>query len=64
MKPRHPNLEWMKKILADLECDRGNPQIAALMDGRGDLLATAAEPVAGVKPAQEPSENSSSRPRH
>ena len=32
MKPRHPNVEWIKKILADLERDRGNPQIAALMD--------------------------------
>jgi hypothetical protein len=32
MKPRHPNLEWIKKVLADLERDRGNPQIAALMD--------------------------------
>jgi hypothetical protein len=32
MKPRHPSLEWIKKVLADLERDRGNPLIAALMD--------------------------------
>jgi hypothetical protein len=39
MKPRHPNLEWIKKVLADLECNRGDPQIAALMDRQmGDLV--------------------------
>jgi hypothetical protein len=32
MKPRHPSLDWIKKVLADLERDRGNPLIAALMD--------------------------------
>ena len=62
MKPRHPNVEWIKKVLADLERDRGNPQIAALMD-RGlpldELAVTAPEPVCGLQPAQEPLENPS-----
>jgi hypothetical protein len=55
MKPRHPNLEWIKKVLADLESDRGDPQIAALMDRRmGDLVETSSEPAPGIEPAQEP----------
>jgi hypothetical protein len=55
MKPRHPNVEWIKKVLADLERDRGNPQIAALMDrGMDELAVTAREPVCGLQPAQEP----------
>jgi hypothetical protein len=59
MKPRHPNLEWIKKVLADLECDRGDPQIAALMDRQmGDLVETSSEPAHGVKPAEESLENS------
>jgi hypothetical protein len=54
-------VEWIKKVLADLERDRGNPQIAALMD-RGldpglDELAVAPEPVCGLQPAQEPPED-------
>jgi hypothetical protein len=59
MKPRHPNLEWMRKVLADLERDRGNPQIAALMDRQiGDhqasALAEASSPsVRGVETSAE-----------
>ena len=34
MKPRDPNVEWVKKILADIERYRSDPQIAALMDIR------------------------------
>lgn len=61
MKPRHPNVEWIKKVLADLERDRSNPQIAALMDrgldrGLDELAVTAPEPVCGLQPAQEPLE--------
>jgi hypothetical protein len=58
MKPRHPSVEWIKKVLADLEGDRGNPQIAALMDRGIDALAmTAPEPACGLQPAQEPFES-------
>ena len=58
MKSRHPNVEWIKKVLADLERDRGNPQIAALMDrGMGKLAVTVPEPVCGLQPAQEPFED-------
>lgn len=63
MKPRHPNLEWMKKVLADLECDRGNPQIAALMDRHmgdqqiSELVEVASAPARSFKPAQELLEN-------
>ena len=32
MKPRDLDVEWVKKILADLERNRSDPQIAALMD--------------------------------
>jgi len=32
MKPRDLDVEWIKKILADLERNRSDPQIAALMD--------------------------------
>ena len=54
MKPRHPNLEWIKKVLADIERDRGDPQIAALIDRHmGDLVETASEPARGVELAQE-----------
>jgi hypothetical protein len=31
MKPRQPNLEWMRNLLADLEDDRSDPQIAAIL---------------------------------
>jgi hypothetical protein len=57
MKSRHPNLEWMKKVLADLECHRGDPQIAALM---GDPVENA-ESVR--ESGQAPFEKSSARPR-
>jgi hypothetical protein len=58
MKPRHPNVEWIKNVLADLERDRGNPQIAALMDrGMDELAVTAPEPVCGLQPAHEPFED-------
>jgi len=47
MKSRHPDLEWMRKVLADLERDRGNPQIAALMDRQlGDHQASALAEIA------------------
>ena len=64
MKPRHPNVEWIKKVLADLERDRGNPQIAALMDrgldrGLVELAVTTPEPVCGLQPAQAPLEDPS-----
>jgi len=64
MKPRHPNVEWIKKVLADLERNRCDPQIAALMDRQmGDLVGIASEPVRGGEPAQEPFGKSSSRSR-
>jgi hypothetical protein len=59
MKPRHPNVEWIKKVLADLERDRGDPQIAAVMDRQmgdqhvGGLIETASQPARGVRPAPE-----------
>jgi len=62
MKPRHPNLEWIKKVLADLERSRGDPQIAALMDRQmGDLVETSSQLRRGAEPA--PSGKSSARPR-
>jgi hypothetical protein len=62
MKPRHPNLEWIKKVLADLERNRGDPRIAALMDREmgdhqmgdhqmSELVETSSEPARGVEPA-------------
>ena len=58
MKPRPPNVEWIKEVLADLERDRGNPQIADLTDRGADALAvTAPEPVYALQPAQEPFED-------
>jgi hypothetical protein len=59
MKQRQPNLEWIKKVLADLERDRGDPQIDALVRG---LIGTPAEPVR--EPAPEPFGNSSGLARH
>ncbi|HWF95146.1 MAG TPA: hypothetical protein VG291_09345 [Xanthobacteraceae bacterium] len=57
MKRRPPNVEWIKKVLADLERDPGNPQIADLMDRGADALAvTAPEPVYGLQSAREPFE--------
>ena len=62
MKPRHPNLEWIKKVLADLERNQGDPQIAALMDRQmGDLVETSSDPARGVEPEQKPLRASSSR---
>lgn len=40
MELRNPDVEWMRKILADLERSRNDPQIAALMDDqRGDWVS-------------------------
>jgi len=65
MKPRHPNLEWIKKVLADLECNRGDPQIAALMDRQMDeMVESSPEPARGLKPTQEVLGDSSSRFKH
>jgi hypothetical protein len=33
MKPRKTNLDWMRKLLADLEGSRSDPRIADLMEG-------------------------------
>jgi hypothetical protein len=33
MKSRNPNLDWMRKVLADLERSSSDPQVAALMAG-------------------------------
>jgi len=61
MKPRHPNLEWIKTVLADLERNQGDPQIAVVMDRQmGGLVETSSKPSRSVKPAQEPFRNSSS----
>ena len=61
MKPRHPNLEWIKKVLADLERSRGDPQIAALMDRQmGDLVETS-QRRRGAEPLPDPLGKSSSR---
>jgi hypothetical protein len=60
MKSRQPNLEWMKKVLADLERNRCDPQIAAVMDRQmGNLVGP--ESVRGIGPAPEPFGKSSSR---
>jgi len=59
MKPRHPNVEWIRKVLADLERDRGNPQIAALMDRQmgghqtSEPASTSVPSARSVKPARE-----------
>jgi hypothetical protein len=50
MKSRHPNVEWIKKVLADLERDRSDPQIAAIMDRQ---MGETAPPARAVRPAQE-----------
>jgi hypothetical protein len=34
MKPRKANLDWMRRLLADLEGSRSDPRIADLMEGR------------------------------
>jgi hypothetical protein len=33
MTSRNPNLDWMRKVLADLESSRSDPRIAELMVG-------------------------------
>jgi hypothetical protein len=48
MKPRDLDVEWIKKILADLERNRSDPQIAALMD-----MSEAASPAQRVEKAVE-----------
>jgi hypothetical protein len=35
MKSRNPNLDWMRKVLADLEDSRSDPRIAELMADLG-----------------------------
>jgi hypothetical protein len=37
MKP-HPDLDWIKKVLADLERHRGDPQIDAFMRELAETL--------------------------
>jgi hypothetical protein len=56
MKPRHPNVDWIKKVLADLEPHRDDPRIAP-------FLSDLAEPsvVPDCEPAQAPT--GYSRPR-
>jgi hypothetical protein len=51
MKPRHPKLDWIKTVLADLERHRDDPQNAALAD---ELAVASSEPA----PAPPPSGNS------
>jgi len=64
MKSRHPNLEWIKKVLADLESNRADPQIAAIMDRQmGDLVETSPEPMRGVESVHELFGKSSAWPR-
>ncbi len=56
MKLGDPDREWIRKILADLERNRSDPQIAALMDGHvmdpgsmePDDFAHAAEPAPAI----------------
>ena len=55
MKPRHPDVEWIKKVLADIESDRGDPQIAALIDRHmGGRVEISSQPARGLEAAQEP----------
>jgi len=55
MKPRHPNVEWIKKVLADIESDRGDPQIAALIDRHmGGRVEISSQPARGLEAAQDP----------
>jgi hypothetical protein len=63
MKPSHPNLEWIKKVLADLERNRGDPRIAAVMDRHmGDLLEASSPSQRGADSVPEPLGESSLRP--
>jgi hypothetical protein len=41
MKPRHPKLDWIKTVLADIEQHRDDPPNVA---PRGQLVATSSEP--------------------
>ncbi|HEY6258930.1 MAG TPA: hypothetical protein VIY51_24400 [Xanthobacteraceae bacterium] len=55
MKPHDPDLEWIKKILADLERNRNDPQIAALMGAATSpehphAVETVAEPLVDATP--------------
>jgi hypothetical protein len=59
MKP-HPDLDWIKKVLADLERHRGDPQIDAFMS---ELAETSTERV-GLQPALEPFEKAPSSLRN
>jgi hypothetical protein len=64
MKPRHPNLEWIEKVLADLERSRGDPQIAAIMGSQmDDLVEISSQPGRGTEPAPVRLEKSSARLR-
>jgi hypothetical protein len=50
MKPRSPNLEWMRKLLADLESDRSDPQIALLL--ADPVVPPPPQPLPDLEPAQ------------
>jgi hypothetical protein len=53
MKSRNPNLDWMRKLLADLESCRADPQIAVLMAG---LTETGSDTARDIEPAPDVSE--------
>jgi hypothetical protein len=55
MKPRHPKLDWIKTVLADLEQHHGDPQKDGLA---GELAATSSEPAHAPAPAPDRSGNS------
>jgi len=67
MKPRNSNLDWMRKILADLEESRGDPRIAELMAGLTQSspgIAVEAEPSSWAilgSPADAPATHASRR---
>jgi hypothetical protein len=50
MKPRNPSLDWMRKVLADLEGSQGDPRIAELMVG---LTQPSPSIAADVEPSSE-----------
>jgi hypothetical protein len=52
MKPRHPKLDWIKTVLADLARHRDDPQNDALADD--EFAVASSEPA----PAPPPSGNS------
>jgi hypothetical protein len=47
MKSRNPNLDWMRKVLADLEGSRSDPRIA-------DLMADLTQPSPNIAADLEP----------